>query len=410
MISKIPLCLISLAAATAAHGSLYIPNDTETSIPVSWSIGVDATWDSNTTPGGRNNGEESFSLNPFIGVNFVSVTPQTTLDVYARLGGIYYVDRGNAAGTDDFNGQVRLGVNLTHRFTERLRYSSNNFVSYDLEPDYSQGFASSRQSDEHFYWQTDNSVGYRWTERLATYTGLTLNGLNYADLPNSDRFTWTAYTQFRYQLSPQTVLTSSYRYSETTGDGLASDSTNQYLLVGMEHRFSPNTILIFETGTQLRDSAGAGGGSFTTPYLNLALRSQVNTQFSVGAFVRYSVEDYDTVVTPNSVPLGVLVEYSDRQTLRMGVTGQYRISPDLSLFGGLNVINTSYGDGRRVAGPPGAAPDGDETLFNAYLGASLQFTDSITGSLTYNFTNSDSDNRGRNYDRSRVSLGLRAGF
>jgi hypothetical protein len=405
MTFKLPLGLISLAAATAAHGSLYIPNDTEASIPVSWSIGVDATWDGNTTPGGANNGEESFSLNPFIGVTFVSVTPQTTLDVYARLGGIYYVDRGNAAGTDDFNGQVRLGVNMTHRFTERLRFSSNNFVSYELEPDYSQGFASSRQGEEHFYWQTDNSFGYRWSERFATYTGLQLSGLSYPNTPNADRFTWTAYTQFRYQLSPQSVLTSSYRHSETTADGLASDSSNQYFLVGFEHRFSPNTILVLNSGVQMRDS---GGSSSSNPYLELALRTQVNTQFNVGAFVRYGVEDYDTVVVPKSV--GVLTEYNERITLRIGVNASYQVSPSLSIFGGVNVINTSFQSGTTAAAPRTAVVDGDEFLLNASLGASLMFTDNIYGTLTYNFTDSSSDNLGRDYDRSRVTVGVRAEF
>lgn len=402
---KLPLCLVSMAAAATSQGSLYIPNDTETSLPIRWSVGVDATWDSNTTPGGANNGEESFSLNPYIGVTFVSVTPQTTLDVYARLGGIYYLDQGNAAGTSDFTGQVRLSANLTHRFNERLRFSSNNFVSYGLEPDYAQGFASSRQNEEHFYWQTDNSVGYRWSERFATVSGLTLNGLNYADLPNSDRFIWTAYTQFRYQLSPQSVLTSSYRYSETTADGLASDSTNQYFLVGFEHRFSPNTILVLGTGVQMRDS---GGDSSSNPYLQVALRTQVNTQFNVGAFARYGVEDYDTVVVPKTV--GVPVEYNERLTLRIGVNASYQVSRALSIFGGVNVIDTSFQSGTTLAAPRTAVVDGDEFLFNASIGASLMFTDNIYGTLTYNFTDSTSDNLGRDYDRSRVTVGVRAEF
>jgi opacity protein-like surface antigen len=405
MTFKLPLGLISLAAAATAQGSMYIPNDTEASIPISWSIGVDATWDGNTTPGGANDGEESFSLNPFIGVSFVSVTPQTTLDVYARLGGIYYLDQGNAAGTDDFNGQVRLGVNLTHRFNERLRFSSSNFLSYDLEPDYAQGFASSRQGEEHFAWSTDNSIGYRWSERFATTTGLSYSGVTYPNTSNSDRFTWTAYTQFRYQLSPQSVLTSSYRRSETTANDLASDSSNQFFLVGFEHRFSPNTILVLGTGVQMRDS---GGSSSSNPYLELALRTQVNTQFNVGAFVRYGVEDYDTVVVPKSV--GVPVEYNERITLRIGVNASYQISPSLSIFSGLNVINTSYQSGNTLAAPRTPVVDGDEFLFNASIGASLEFTDNIFGTLTYNFTDSTSDNFGRDYDRSRVTVGVRAEF
>lgn len=406
---------ISLFGAAAvvsanANGLYYIPNDMESSIPVVWTVGVDAIWDNNTNPGGTSDGDETISLNPHIGVSFVNTSPQTTLDVYARLGMIYYLDEPTAAGSDDVNGQARIGVNLTHRFDERLRFVSNNFLSYELEPDYSYGYASSRQLGEYLYWTSDNSIGYRWTERFATYTGLQLTGLLYDNnVPNSDRSTWTLYNQFRYQLSPQSVLTASYRYSGTSGDGLASDSANQYLLVGLEHRFSPNTILIMNTGAQLREMQSTGGGNSTNPYLELTVRSRVNTQFSVSAFVRYGAEDYDTVVT---VPLAGLAEFEERLTLRVGVTSEYQLSPSLSLFGGINLISTMYESGRDVSVPPApvAVADAEETLLNLYLGASLKLTDNLYGTLTYNFTDSDSDVLDRTYDRSRLSVGLRAEF
>ena len=406
MKTKLILSLITATAATAANGAgLYMPNDTESSVPIAWSVGLDAVWDDNTTPGGFTDGDETFSLNPFVGVSFVSVTPQTTLDVYARLGMVYYPDAPSALGSDDTYSNSRLGVNLTHRFNERLRFTSRNFLAYELEPDYSYGYSSNRVNSEYLYWQTDNSIGYRWTERFATYTGFQLTGLEYDNLPSSDRFTWTLYNQFRYQLSPQTVLTSSYRYSETEGDGVASDSTNQYLLVGIEHRFSPNTILIVRAGAQFREVDGVGSGDSTNPYLELAVRSQVNTQFSVRAFARYGAEDYDTIVTNGAVA----AEYDDKLTLRIGVSGEYQLSPSLSIFGGVDLISTSYESGRIVNTATGVS-DADETLVNAYIGASLKFNECLYGTLSYNFTDSDSDVFGRNYDRNRISVGLRAEF
>ena len=406
MKTKLSIFLTSVAAASMAYSSglYYVPNDMQNSIPLTWSVGVDAIYDDNTTPGGATDGDETFSLNPYVGGSFVSVSPQTTLDVYARLGAVYYIDEPNAPGSDDIFGQARAGVNLTHRFNERLRFVSNNFLSYELEPDYSYGFASNRQIGEYFYWQTDNSIGYRWTERFATYTGFQLTGLTYDDVANADRFTWTAYNQFRYQLNPQSVLTASYRYSETDGDGFASDSTNQYFLVGLEHRFSPTTILIVNAGAQLREVDGISNDDSSNPYLEVALDSRINTQFTVRSFIRYGVEDYDTVV---GIP--ALAEYDERLTLRVGVSGEYQLSPSLSLFGGLNVITTSYESGR-IVGTTTPVADADETLFNAYVGASLKFTDNLYGTLTYNFTDSDSDIANRDYDRNRVSVGIRAEF
>ena len=406
-------CLLSIAAVASslgvASGDLYhIPGEAQESLPLKWTAGVNFTYDDNVNPTavGAGANDDVTSVNPFIGVSFVSITPQTTLDLYARLGAIYYFDEPAALGSEDLYTQSRVGLNWTHRVSERLRFSSRNFLSYELEPDYAYGFATTRQLGEYFYWQTDNSVGYRWTERLATYTGFSLTGLDYdQNVANQDRFTWMVYNQFRYQLSPQTVATAEYRYSQTDGDGLSSDYTDHYLLAGVEHRFSPNTILILRAGAQIHD-ADAGSDS-TSPYVEATLRSQVNEQFSVRGFMRYSVEGYDTVRNVG----GSLYEFDDRQTFRLGLSGEYAFSPMLSLFGGTDYIPASFDDGRLVAGPGPAASGGlDEDVWNAYLGLSMKFNEMLYGTVSYNYTDSSSDFAGQSYDRNRVNLGLRAEF
>lgn len=404
-----------LAASTmgvASANLYYIPNETQEGLPLTWSVGVDFVWDDNVNPTafGVGRDEDVISANPFVGLTFVSLTPQSTLEVYARLGAIYYFDQPTAAGSEDLYGQARVGVNFTHRVSERLRFSSRNFLSYELEPDYSYGFASTRQAGEFLYWQTDNSVGYRWTERLATYTGFTLSGLDYDDVvANQDRFTWSLYNQFRFQVSPQTVLTADYRYSQTDGDGLASDSTDHYLLVGAEHRFSPNTILIVRAGAQFHETEGFGSSDSTSPYVEATLRTEVNEQFAVRAFARYGIEGYDTVR-----PIGTeLYEFSDRTTLRLGVSADYVVSQSLSIFGGVDYIPATFDDGRWVGGlgfGPLAAGGLDEDILNAYVGLSIKITDNLYGTVAYNYTDADSDFFGQSYDRNRVSVGVRAEF
>lgn len=405
----------TLAVASSlgvAQGNLYhIQDEAQDSLPLKWSAGVNLTWDDNVNPtaGGLGGNEDSVSINPYVGVTFVNITPQTTWDVYARIGAIYYFDQPAAAGSEDIYTQSRVGVNWTHRVSERLRFSSRNFLSYELEPDYAYGFSTTRQLGEYLYWQTDNSVGYRWTERLATYTGFTLTGLDYDDVvQNQDRFTWTLYNSFRYQLTPQTVLTADYRYSQTDGADLSSDYTDHYLLGGVEHRFSPNTILVARVGAQFHESEAIGGGDSTSPYVEATVRTQVNDQFSVRGFARYGVEGYDTVRNVGAA----LYEFDDRQTFRLGVSGEYSFSPMLSLFSGLDYIPATFDDGRLVGGGPAPASAGgfDEDVFNAYLGVSVKFNEMLYGTLSYNYTDSSSDFAGQSYDRNRVSLGVRAEF
>lgn len=439
-------CLFpALAAVTslgAAHGDLYhIQDEAQESLPLKWSAGVNLTWDDNVNPTAPptinvlqpgvdsdpvapgiqptfaavpNPGfeDEALSFNPFVGLSFVNITPQTTWDVYARLGMIYYFDEPAATGSDDIYTQSRVGVNLTHRFSERLRLTSRNFISYELEPDYSYGFATTRQLGEYLYWQTDNSVGYRWTERLATYTGFTLSGLDYDEVVlNQDRFTWTLYNQFRYQLTPQTVVTADYRYSQTNGDDLSSDYTDHFLLGGIEHRFSPNTILAARVGAQFHESEATGGGDSTSPYVEATVRTQLNEQLSIRSFARYGVEGYDNV---RSVGAG-LYEFDDRQTFRLGVSGEYAISPMFNIFSGLDYIPATFDDGRILnqtfpATLPATAGGLDEDVLNAYVGLSIKFTEMLYGTFSYNYTDSSSDFAGQSYDRNRVNVGVRAEF
>lgn len=409
---KIPFALFGLfavGAAAHAQGLYFIGSESDEPLPLKWVVGASLIYDDNVNAGFTAPGvgeEDSFAINPYVGLSFVTITPQTTWDVYARLGTIYYFDAPQ--GVDDFNSQSRAGVNLTHRFSERLRFSSQNFVSYEMEPDYSYGYASTRTNGEYFFWQSDNSIGYRWTERVATYTGLRLSGTDYdSSVPNNDRFTWELYNQFRYQFSPQTVLTLDYRYGQTSGNGLASDSTNQFLLLGAEHRFSPNTIGIVRAGAQFRDVDD--GDDTTSPYLEAAFNWQATEALRLRSYARYGIEDYDTV---QSFPTGA-VEFDDRRTLRFGVSGEYVFNPMVSMFGGLDYIPTRYQGGRvvQVTGAPlPPTSDADEDIINAYIGVSYRFNNFLTASASYNFTDSSSDFDNRDYDRNRISIGVSAEF
>ncbi|MEY3394067.1 MAG: hypothetical protein RL346_303 [Verrucomicrobiota bacterium] len=390
--------IVSLAGA---KGLYHVPNENEEASPIKWSVGMAMVWDDNTTPTAPGSKDQTVSLNTYLGVEFASKTPQTTWDVYARLGMLYYLDQPTAAGSDDMYGQARVGANLTHRFDPRLVYTTRNFVSYELEPDYSYGFATNRQSSEYLYLDTDHSIGYRWSTRFATYTGLKLTLLDYDSVENSDRFTWMAYHQFRYSLTQQTTATASIRYAQTTAADAATDSTDQYLLGGIEHRLSPTTILVTSAGLQFRSVDAAGGSDSTNPYIEATLRSQLNRQFTISAFTRYGAEPYDTVQGAN--------EYDSRMTLRVGVKGDYQLSEKLKIFSGIDMIRSSFEEGRVIATSAPVADQG-ETLYNMYVGTSLQLAENLFGTITYNFTDTNSDFAGRSYDRNRISVGLMAEF
>ena len=418
MKSKFSLLLLPLlfGSAYGAEGLYYTGTEAQESLPIKWLVGSSMIYDDNVSAGqnsvvGASDSSSSLAVNPYVGLSFVSLTPQTTWDVYGRLGMIYYFDAPE--GIDDLNSQSRVGVSMIHRFSERLRFVSRNFVANELEPDYSYGLASSRRSSEFLSWSTDNSLGYRLTERFATYTGVRFSGSSYDDDASgnlSDRTYWQVYEQLRYQYSPQTVLIAEYRYGQSlTENNLAAESTDQYFLIGADHRFSPNTIGTVRTGLQMRDVDG--GSSSGSPYLEFALNTQINRQLRVGAFMRYGMESDDTVLRPDGYG-NASFNYDERSTFRLGVTGSYIISPDLSLNSGVDLIQSNYDGGRQVA-PAGTAsgPSLSETTVNAYIGMSMKLTDFLYGNLSYNYSQVVSDvNDYREYDRNRVSVGVSAEF
>jgi hypothetical protein len=401
---KISLGFLALLAVGSASGQglYYVSTEAQESIPIKWVVGLSAIYDDNVSPG-YGAQQSSFGLNPNVAMSFVSISPQTTWDVYVRLGLIYYFDA--PTWIDTVSPQSRAGVTFVHRFSERLRFTSTNFVAYELEPDYSYGYSSSRQTGAYFLWQTDNSLGFRWTERFATYTGLRLSGVTYADVANNDRFTWEAYNQFRYQLTPQSVLTADVRYSQTTGNGVYTDADDFYLLGGIEHRFSPTTIGIIRAGAQFHSIKG--GDSYTSPYLEFALNSQITQPLSVRTYARYGIEGYSNVQYVASS--GSQVEFNDQRVLRVGVSAEYAISPMFSVFSGIDYLPTDYAGGHTV---PGGLSVSDQTtqLFNAYIGLSVKFNSYLTGTATYNFTDSSSDFSYSDYTRNRVTVGLTAEF
>lgn len=404
------LFFVALAGSAAAQGLYYAGSEAQESLPLKWVVGASAFYDDNVNAGNPGPQEGSFGFNPYVGLSFVNITPQTTWDVYVRLGLVYYLDAPE--NVNSTNSESRIGVNLTHRFSERLRFSSRNFVSYELNPDYSYGIANSGITGEYLYWQSDNSIGFRWTERLGTYTGVTLAGTTYANSSDNDIFTWTLYNQFRYQLGPQTVLTADYRYAQNNTSGLANDSNDQYILAGLEHRFTPNTIGIVRGGVQLHSvdsgNSSTGGDSSVSPYLELALNSQINQQFNVRAFARYGIESNDTVQFDSTI--GQFAVFNDSRSLRIGLSSEYIISPMFSVFGGVDYIPTSYAGGKSTVAPYNNVSDLNSDLINLNIGLSTKFTSYLTGSVTYNFTDSMSDIDNQDYTRNRVSLGLSAEF
>jgi len=384
-----------------SQGLFYSGDNTFERAPIRWTAGASLVLDNNINPsavaGTPGYNEESWSLNPNVAAKFTTKSPQTTIDFYARAGVNYYLTESDLAGADDTTPSARTSFDLIHRMSERLRFTSRNFASHEMEPEYAYGVSNQRGSDPATFWSSDNSVGYTWTERVGSYTGFNLTGYT-----GSERQSWSIFHQMRFVASPRSIITPGYRYSEW-GGGDPSDSQNHYWTVGLEHRLSLTSIVILNGGIQVREVDAADSG--TSPYFEVALNTRVNTSFTARGFARYSAEDLDTIRRIGTADF----EFSDQQVLRVGLTGEYILMPRLTGFGGVDYVFTSFEAGNQVGGSLSAGGQ-EEALVNMYVGLRAKLTEQLTGDCTINYTDSGSDFEGRDYDRLRLSAGVSYSF
>jgi len=403
MKKKSAFLFASLASISSlsAQGLYYIGQETNESIPLTWVAGASMIWDNNVTPlvteGNPGFEDEVWSINPYVQASFTNVDPRTTINFYARAGVNYYLEDMEADGTDRTIPNLRFGFDLNHSVSPRLRFSSRNFLAYEMEPEFAVGISNDRTVDPYFFYSSDNSVGYRWTQRVGSYTGFGFTGY-LGDTILADRKSWYLYHQMRYQLDQRTVLTAQYRYSAWSGD--ANDSTNHFITGGVEYRLSQNSVFVGSAGVQFRSVDN--GDDSSSPFLEGSLRTQLTSAFGVRGFVRYSMEDFDTIQTNDGVNF---FEYSDQQVLRIGLTGDYRLTPRLTGFGGFDLVHTMYDGGNQIDGT--ATDSGrSEDLINAYIGLRAKVNDSLNVDCTINYTDSSSDFANNDYDRLRLSAGV----
>lgn len=395
--------LLASVSSLSAQGLYNIAPDytAKESLPIKWTAGASIGVDDNFSPLSSPDDSVTF-VNLFVGASLASVTPRTAWDAYFTVGARAYFDAPSSA-SNDFVPQVKLDFNIAHEVNERLRLVSNNYIAYESEPDFENGFASDNQIGDYLQYSVTNAAGYRWSERLGTYSGFGLRGLVYdSEFDDNNRQTFSLFHNFRYNLTQRTILTTGYDYNNTNASGSAADASSHFFSVGAEHRLSANSLVTGKVGAQIRRIDG--GDSESRPFVEGAIRTKVNERLSLRGFFKYTLEEYGTSVSR-------FTTYDSNSALRIGFSGDYKASRRLALNAGFHYINTSFEDGRSLIGGPGPA-DSDQDLFNLTAGFSYNFRKGVFFTGTYNWTTSDADaalNRS-DYTRNRASLGVRVNF
>ena len=390
----IKVCAVSaLATGSLAAQGIYnvSPNDGVTdSLPLEFTGTVNLGWDDNVTPTVKSNRDDSSSYTSLnAAANYLNIDSQTKIDFNLKLGALYYIDNVESSSASDTYSDSKLLLNVAHNVSERLSFSTRNYVFYGLEPDYNYGTVNDRSNDEYLMFSTDNSMNFKWTDRLGTNTGIRYSQLdNSGDSSRSDRKNLSLYNQFRYVLSQQAVSTVDYRYRMTdVNKGL--DSDNHKVLVGVDYRLNKTATIVAKIGAQYRKVDGRD--SETDPTFEIGYMQRVNKMFRVRANLAYDINDYGTSSSG--------ANFENNQAFRLSLAGDYQLSQKLYLTGGVNYVANDYYGGRA---------EDEVDVFNISIGATYNILDNLAANVNYNYTDSsdDGDTLSRDYDRNRVQAGL----
>jgi len=369
--------------------------ESETSVPIRWSAGMNFGWDSNVTPNGLSK-ESSTFINPWVNAAMSNFDTRTMYDLNATLGLNQYLE--DIAGADSTFANSDVRFNLVHNINERMRFSSSNFLAWTQEQNFDFGVIDSLNTGEYFLFSTNNSLGYSYDERWASVYGAAFSLYDYIDADRLNRNITTLSHQLRYRESELRVYTLDYRY-EFVGVDTGDDSHSHFLLGGVENRFSANTIGVLRAGVQLKSVEGFMSNVDLYPTVEAALNQRLNDQFGWSSSLRWSNENYGAGYSGGN--------YSSRNTLRAGAEAYYTLSPRLKFTGGVEGywIDSSDADTAGLA-------DSKEYVYNSYVGLRAELRHNMFANLRYNLTLADEGGltTSNDYNRSRVSGGLEVVF
>jgi long-subunit fatty acid transport protein len=390
-ISLTAAALILGSAAASAQGLLSIQQGADfTDLPpVTITAAAGGGYDSIGYSSAALEDVDSAFLQGTVGVTYAKQSEISPYMIDLTGGVVQYLD--DADNQTNYSG--RLTANVTYNITPRLTISDNFFLTYEVEPNFGFGGSSTnRRNGQYLFGYNNLNVSYAWSERFSTVTSHTIDGIKYDDSTigsQEDRFSHILSQQFRYSLSERNKAVLEYRYRTTMYDRQGADFHSHFFLAGIDRAWSERSTVGFRAGAEMYSSDRQDK---TAPYFEATLGHQVSDKTTLNG---YASVGYDGAELGN---------FASRYSYRTGVAARHSVSEKLRLNGGLDFIHSRF-DGQE-GGPTGF----NENQINATAGVGYSITDTIAVNANYSYTVINSGQDLRDYDRSRVFLGLSSSF
>lgn len=375
------------------QGLIGIGNEgsrTTESIPLKVGVGAWAGYDTNANTSVGGSRQKTAFYGGRASLRYAYVTKQTRFDLRFHFAGL----RQEAGGgtLDDMVYSSRMQADFAHRFNQRVSMTNNALIAWDMEPDFMLAATSAQRNDQYLYFYDRAALWLSLTNRLTSVTSYTAEGIGYENgglSRKEDRASHTVAQQMRFAWSSTSTVKAEYRYGRTNYDSAPLDSQSHHILAGIDQQFGDAALLTLLAGAEYRDYEALA--SLWKPYAEASLRYKVDDVTTLQWLTRAGLDDSE------------VSGYDSRYSIRTGLAVVRRLSDRLGLSAGLSYVHSDL-DGS----------DGERDITESGLQAHAELTYALTPNLDlttgYQYTDYQSGDDSRDYDRHRVSVAAQTTF
>ncbi|MCB1079298.1 MAG: outer membrane beta-barrel protein [Verrucomicrobiae bacterium] len=379
--------------SVSAQGLLGIGNEgsrATQSVPLKIGFGAWAGYDSNANTSLGGSKEKTAFYGGRATLRYAYVTQTTRFDLRFQFSGL----RQEAGGgtLDDMIYNTRLTGDFSHRFDQRVSMTNNAMIAWEVEPDFMVAASSAQRDDQYLYLYDRAALWLSLTNRLTSVTSYTAEGIGFESgrlAATEDRFTQTVGQQIRFAWSSQTTAKAEYRYSTTNYDTAPLDSHSHYLLAGVDQQFGDAALLTLLGGAEYRDYDALAG--FWKPYAEASLLYKVTNSTTLQWLARAGLE--------NSEVFG----FDNRYSVRTGVSLNQQFGDRLGASAGVAYVHSDL-EGQ------GSSADLSEHGIQAHAELTYALLPNLDLTTGYQYTQFESGDDDRDYDRHRVSMAATTTF
>jgi hypothetical protein len=404
--------VLGLAGAHAQSVYGLAPNLTPQELSKTWSVqaSLRGFYDDNytTAPDGPGKRDSfGFEITPSVSLNLPR--EQTYIGFTAAYTARWFEDRQN----EEIDHIFQLNGNLTHAFNPQNRIElRDSFVVAQEGELITPGTATTIARSEGDNIRNIASLNYSagLTETLSVVLGYQNSFYDYEQEGTGsysatlDRLEHLFTVTGRMQIAPPTTVLAGYQYgmsdftSDDTLDGTvpasSRDSRSHFIFGGVEHSFTPQFAASLRAGVQLTDHPNIAAGDETTPYVD----GSISWTYNPGSYLLAGIRHQRSVTDVAVVTAGTPTTDTETTVFYAAVNHQLTAKLSGSLLGQYQVgeFQNSAVDGSK------------EEFFTVGLNFAYRINQFLSAEAGYNFDLLDSDLAGRDFDRNRVYMGLRA--